>query len=283
MQGGAVLHDHGHLLRHFSYNQVNQVYWPADHNPSQETKMFNRIFTLLIAVSLSVSLNAQAEDSGFLTDYSLLKEDNSLGFRNMRAYEHPDASAKFNTYKAIMIDQPELIVATDSRYKGLKPDDAVKISEAMRAALGGTLTEQYFVVDKPGPEVMLLRVAAANLYLKKAKRGLLSYTPVGAVAYAAITAASDDIAKKISLVEVTIEGELSDSMTGEVIAAFVNERGQRKDKAKNQALEPSSWNELMGILEVLSARVNCRLYNAKLDQAKDHNCVALNPIPVQTK
>lgn len=242
--------------------------------------MLNRVFNLLIALAIGVSLSAQAEDSGFLTDYSQLKENDSLGFIKMRAYEDPDLAAKLKKYQAVMIDQPELIVATDSKYKGLKPDDAVQIAEAMRAALSGSLTESFFVVDQPGPEVLLLRMAASNLYLKKAKRGLLSYTPVGAVVHAAAKASTDDIAKKISLVEVTIEAEMMDSMTGEVIGAFVHERGQRKDKKKNQALEPSSWNELMAILEVLSARVSCRLDNAKLEEREDHDCVALHPMRV---
>ena len=87
---------------------------------------------------------------------------------------------------------------------------------------------------------MLLRVAASNLYLKKAKHGFLSYTPIRAVAHAAKQAATDDIAK-ISLVEVTIEGEILDSVSGERIAAFVTQRGQRKDK--KHKMEPSSWNE----------------------------------------
>jgi hypothetical protein len=267
--------ENGLILKQKSFH----VYWSIGRNLQQETIMLNRIFTLLIVMSLGVSLSAQAEDSGFLTDYSQLKEDDSLGFMNIRAYEHPDLAAKLKKYQAVMIDQPELIVATDSKYKGLKPDDAVQIAEAMRAALSGSLTENFFVVDKPGPEVMLLRLAASNLYLKKAKRGLLSYTPVGAVVHAAKTASTDDIAKKISLVELTVEGEIVDSTTGEIIGAFVHERGKRKDKAKNQALEPSSWNELMAILEVLSARVSCRLDYAKLEESEDHNCVALHPIP----
>ena len=243
--------------------------------------MFKQISQTLFALMIGFTLSVQAQDSGFLTDYSQLTSQDDLGLKNTRSYQHPDALTTLGKYQAIMIDQPELIVAADSKVKSLKPDDMVQVAEAMRTALSDKLTENYFIVDKPGPEVLLLRVAASNLYLKKAKRGFLSYTPIGAVAHAAKQAATDDLAKKISLVEVSIEGEVQDSMSGEVLAAFINERGQRKDKKKKLEMEPSSWNELMGMLDMVGARIACRMDNARIDVSEWQDCIALFPEPEQ--
>lgn len=242
-------------------------------------KSINIAFILLLGFT-QVSL---AQDTGFLSDYSKLEADTNLGVENIQVYIHPDAFTNLSAYQAIMIDQPEISVAADSKVKSLKPDDMVQLAEAMRAVLIDKLNEDYFIVDKPGPDVLLLRVAASNLYLKKAKRGFLSYTPVGLVVHAAKSAVTDEITKKISFVEISIEAEILDSLSGEQIVAFVTQRGQRKDKKKDQKMEPSSWDEVMGILDTLGSRVDCRLDNARVAQEEWKNCVELFTEPEPEK
>jgi len=221
-----------------------------------------------------------AQDSGFLTDYSKLKVNTETGLENVRSYLHPDGFKVLAGYQAIMIDQPEMSIAADSKKQSLKPDDLVQLAEAMRAVLNDKLTEDYFVVDQPGPGVLLLRTAATNLYLKKAKRGLLSYTPGGAVMHAVKKAATDDITKKISFVEISVEAELSDSVSGEILAAFITQRGQRKDKEQQQKMDPSSWDEVLGIIDTLAARLDCRVGNARMPEADSKDCIGMFPEPV---
>jgi hypothetical protein len=241
--------------------------------------MFKRILNVAVILLLGFTQNVIAQDSGFLSDYTGFEANTDMGVDSVKTYLHPDVFTALSKYQAIMIDQPELIMAADSKVKSMKPDDMVQVAEGMRISLSNQLAVNYFIVDKPGPEVLLLRTAASNLYIKKAKRGLLSYTPIGAVAHAAKQASTDNIAKKMSLVEVTIEGEILDSMSGERLAAFVTQRGQRKDKKKNQKLEPSSWDELMGLLDMVGARLNCRLDNAKVAESEQSDCIAAHPEP----
>lgn len=241
--------------------------------------MPKQILNLTVIVLFGFMQTSFAQDSGFLTDYSKLDVNTEAGMEDVRIYVHPDGLSKLSGYEAIMIDQPEFSVAADSKYKSLKPDDMVILAEAMRAALNDKLIEDYFVVDQPGPEVLLLRTAASNLYLQKAKRGLLSYTPVGAIVHAVKQAKTDDITKKISFVEITIEFELFDSQSGETIAAFITQRGQRKDKQKKQKMDASSWEELLGIFETVGSRLNCRLDNARSPETEHKNCIELFPEP----
>jgi len=241
--------------------------------------MYKKILFFVFIMIFGVTQNSLAEDSGFLSDYSGLEENTEIGMENSRTYLHPDGFKKLAGYKAIMIDQPEFSVASDSKVKSLKPDDMVALAEALRDVLNGRLAENYFIVDKPGPEVLWLRVATSNLYIKKAKRSILSFTPVGFVVHTIKNAATSDITKKISFVEVTVEAELLDSQSGESIAAFVTKRGQRKDKAKKQKMEPSSWEEMLAILDTLGARLDCRLDNARVAEAEWKNCVELFPEP----
>ena len=92
-------------------------------------------------------------------------------------YAAPDAFKDYKNYKAVMIDQPELIIADDSKYKGIKPDDAKAVADALRAQMSNTVTKngRMFVVDKPGPGVLYVRIAASNIHLKKKSRGLLGH------------------------------------------------------------------------------------------------------------
>ena len=234
-------------------------------------KSLDIAFFLLLGFT-QVSL---AQDTGFLTDYSKLEDNADITHGTIRWYLMPDAFNRLTPYDAIMIDQPEIGLASDSKIKSLKPTDMVQLSEAMRLVLTNKLDEDYYIVDQPGPEVLLLRMAASNLYLTKPKRGFLSYTPVGFVANAAKNAATKEITKKISFVEASIEAEVLDSVSGEQIVAFVSQRGQRKDKKKGQDLAPSSWDEIMGLLDVLASRIACRLDNAKIPEEDWKACTEL--------
>ena len=75
-----------------------------------------KIYTALAtALLLSSATNLVADDSGFLTDYSTLKP---IAGSNARLYSAPNAFTDFKNYKAVMIDQPEFVIADDSKYKG---------------------------------------------------------------------------------------------------------------------------------------------------------------------
>lgn len=228
----------------------------------------------IIILIFGMTQNILAEETGFLSDYSNLGVESS---DSARVYLHPDGIEKLAPYKAIMIDQPELIIAADSKVKSLKPDDMVQLAEALRITLSNNLAEDYYIVDKPGPDVLLLRVAASNLYLKKARRGLMSYTPVGLVTHAAKNAMTDEITKKISFLEVYLEAEILDSLSGEQLAAVIGKRGQRKDKAQGLKAEPTTWDEMLAAVDVIGKRLDCRLDNARLAQDEQKDCVSLFP------
>jgi len=139
------------------------------------------------ALLLSATTEIVADDSGFLSDYSKLKP---LAGTDTLMYTAPNAYTDFKNYKAVMIDQPEFVIANDSKYKGVKPDDAKAVADALPAQMSDTVTKngRLYVVDKPGPGVLYIRIAASNIHLKKKSRGLLGYTPAGFVVGSAVSA-----------------------------------------------------------------------------------------------
>jgi len=203
--------------------------------------------------------------SGFLSDYSQLKSssDKHMDYTYLAA----GAPEKMANYSAVMIDQPEIFVAPNSKYKGMKPDDMKALADAFRTSMSQALAQDFMIVDQPGPNVVYLRFAISNVQLKKKKRGLLSFTPVGLVAGAAKSALTSDITKKIDLKGLTIEMEVLDSSSQEQLAALLETRSGKKD-------EPASWAELEALIAVYSQRMRCRLDNARVAEEKRVDCLS---------
>lgn len=221
---------------------------------------------------------AEPQFSGFLSDYSQLQvvpdQPSALSFLSS------DAQELFERYEAIMVDQPEIFISPDSKYRGAKPDELKALSDSFRATITDTLSSKFQVVEEPGPNVLFVRLAASNLHIKKKKR-LTDFTPVGLVTNAtgvkdAVRAAiSDDIAKRLSLIELTIEAELLDSETGERLAALVVQRGQAKDKTAGLKQEPTSWKELDELIQAFANRLVCRLTSARPPDERRIDCLSL--------
>lgn len=201
----------------------------------------------------------------FLSDYSQL-----VGFESSKGWEYtyvaPGALERLVNYSGVMVDQAEVHVSPDSPYRGAKPDDLKAVSELMRDGLAGRLVRGgYNVVEAPGPGIIYLRMALTDLSLKKKSRGMLAYTPVGAV----LKAGRDlvrEMMDKYDILSMTIQGELADSQTGEVIFAFVTVHGDPKGK------ERIDFDELELSMQDYGSRLRCRLDAAKQAEPERVDC-----------
>ncbi len=224
-------------------------------------------------VGCFLTLPATAQDSGFLSDYSLLQVREGDEVVD-RVYIKEGVPERLQDYNAIMVDQPEVFLAEDTKYKGAKPDALSQLASTMRFAMMERLEAGGFTVtEEPGPDVLYMRWAVTDLYLKKKKRGLLSYTPIGAVVHATNQAAVKDLWKKIDIIELTVELELLDSATGELFAAVVDSSGQRKTKTQEQ--ESVTWEQLDANMRTIGERARCQIDNARLPEAERENCLAI--------
>ena len=103
---------------------------------------------------------------------------------------------------------------------------------------------------------------------------MLSYTPVGLVAHGVKSGISDFVDKN-SLVEMTMEVEILDSQSKEVLLSMIVQRGQRKDKALDIDEDPASWGELMSLATGLGKRMGRRLNNARVAENERADCLAI--------
>jgi hypothetical protein len=192
-------------------------------------------FLTMTACGSAIAQDLQSSD--FLSDYAQLKQSS-------------DAYMDYN-----------------SKYKGMKPDDMKQLADAFRAAMAESLSTTYMIVDQPGSNVLYVRFAISNVQLKKHKKGLLGYTPVGLVAGAARSAMTSDFTKKIDLKGLTMEMEVLDSTSETQLAALLETRSGKKD-------EPASWEELEALITVYSQRVSCRLDNARRAEEDHVDCLS---------
>ena len=225
---------------------------------------------LIAACALTLAAGTAFAASGFLTDYSQLKPVKTATGTDL-IYMAPDALKRIAAYTAVMIDEPEIHFSPDSEIKGLKPEDTKALATIMRDALKARLEEggRYKVVEQPGPDVLYMRTALTDLYLKKKKRGVLAYTPIGAVAKAGTDALKDTL-DKVDIIEMSFEAEFADSKSNEVLGAAVVKGGARK--AEGQKEQRMDMDEFRAELQEYGARLRCRLDNSKLPEAQWVDC-----------
>ena len=209
-------------------------------------------------------------DKTFFSDYSRLvarqAADKGMDF----AYIAPQAIEKASTYKAVMVDQPEVLMSPNSDYKGAKPENLMAIANGMRQALDERLKAGgYNVVDKPGPGVLYVRVALTDLELQKKKRGVLAYTPVGAVVKFGVDSMKD-FQSKFDIMNMVFQMEVVDSVTNQVFGQYVAVRGG--------GVKPTrmDFDQVKANMDEFGERLRCRLDNAHGPVDKQINCLDPN-------
>lgn len=167
--------------------------------------------TVLILISMLCVCGAvQAENSGFLGDYSGLKKSKNV--KGAKAYFNPDKSLA--EYDAFIIDPVRVHFAPGADATAIDPQKTVELAQYFRNQLISELKAGgYMVMDKPGANTLTVRMAITDL--KKTNK-LLNIHPAMKLSGKGLGGAS-------------FEGEGVDSVTGERIFAVAHsKKGSRK-------------------------------------------------------
>jgi len=226
-----------------------------------------KIFLALTIGVFSVPGLAQDQFSGFLEDYEQLQPSDDVWLNYI--YTRPGFREKLSDTTAFMVEQPEIFVAADSKYGGMKPDDMKMMADTLRAVFAEALVEEFQIAASPGPNTLVMRMAFTNVHLKKKGRSLLGYTPVGFVASSAKKAFLNNFVDNILLTEVVWEAEILDSQTGDRYGALIISLGN-----KNKKKDFTSWDQLIRVMELGTARLMCRLGNARSTDGEMRDCLA---------
>lgn len=160
------------------------------------------------------------EPSGFLGDYSQLQPRE--GYEAQEVYIDPNAD--WSAYRAVELDSVSLW-ATEGTTK-LSPQEQQMLTDLFYKALHEELGKRFVLADRPGADV--LRVRAALTQAKGAKvvmRTVSTLVPQMLLIGMAVGLAADT-ANTVG--SVTAELEAVDSISGERLAAAVDDRAGTK-------------------------------------------------------
>ena len=128
-----------------------------------------------VVVHVDVS-GAERAGVGVPGDYSQLER----GGRGRPLLIYRDPAADFTAYKRIQIDPVAGYIGAHSRLQKIAPEDRQALLDYFHATLRKRLTEDYELVNEPGPGVLRLRVAVTDAQGSKVAMDTLStVVPVG--------------------------------------------------------------------------------------------------------
>jgi len=163
-----------------------------------------------IAILLLAACSSPPRYSGFLGDYKGFKQ--SKIHANTYGWEKPGVDLR--DYDDLMIDKVEVWLLPDSEGEKLDAETRKKVAAAFDRILRRTLAPYYDVVERPGPNVMRMRIAITD-----------------------IAPAGQDVegGPDVSVGAASMELELIDSVSGERLGAAVDKivgsyAGQRAPK-----------------------------------------------------
>jgi len=169
----------------------------------------------------------------FLSDYSHLqpvKTEGDYGQEHV-VYRHIDPAVDFSRYDKLVIDRIQLFFKEDADYKGIDPTVLKQLADYFYKAILKELTSdhEYQVVDKPGPDVLHLRIAVTDIVPNKPEASVVSLAVPFLWAGEAGAGAADKEAGATPFTgEATVEFEALDSTTNRQLAAYIETRIGKK-------------------------------------------------------
>lgn len=180
------------------------------------------------------------QESGFLGDnYSKLQPDPKNS--DLLAYwKNPDVlknSSKF------ILDPVIVYLLPEAQQRGIDPEQLAKLAQYFTKAIKDELTQSggYQLVTQPGPGVMVLRFAITNVEPAGGKENAALKGAEVAATHAVAPGASL-LVPRLSVGKVSIEGEMVDSASGEVMVAFMSSKSGRRYFSGLKAYE--KWGDI---------------------------------------
>lgn len=207
-------------------------------------------FFLTAVSSIGCATTRQSNDvqkSGFLGDYSKLRagEDGEAQL----VYVNP--GVRWSQYDKLLIDS--VTVWRDGESDDVPAEDAQVLTDFLYAALHEELGRDYQIVETPGGGVLRLRAAVTEA---KGSRVVMDTVTSVVPQLRLLTALGGMAAGTAILVgKAGVEAELTDSVSGELLAAAVDER--QGTKAVRGGIK--KWSDARLAFEYWAERLRVRL------------------------
>jgi hypothetical protein len=224
-------------------------------SPNFRTLVF--IAVSVIVAACASSIVSKENYSGFLKDYSQLKEVKAPDGVMVMRYVSPKLTS--GQYHAIMMD-PVVFYPSPRANENVTTPVLDQIRNYMDATYREKIGARVTMVDQPGPGVARLRVGLTAAKAQNAPLEAYQYIPVALV----ITATSEAAWTRDKLAELYGEAELVDSQTGEVLGQVVRKvqgtsmKGGATAKIKLEDLKAALDRNAEGGAEFLAQYMHAR-------------------------
>ncbi len=209
---------------------------------------------LILLVSLSGCASTQqarsVEQSGFLGDYSMLKEGEKD--ETLLIYKNPQADWK--KYRKIILDPVTLWIGKDSQLNDVSPEDRQRMADLFWVKLHEALKADYEIVTSPGPGVM--RIQAAMTEAETSNPVLDTVSSI--VPQLRVLTGLKGLATGVSgfTGSASVEMKVTDSSDKTLLAAAVDRRGG----TKNLSGVTNSWNDVEEAYRYWAEKVRWRAW-----------------------
>jgi hypothetical protein len=215
---------------------------------------------IILAIVISCTLinvagcagKPKINQSGFLKDYSYFREDPE----ELVNWLYIKEGASLGAYDKMIIDHVTFFFKEDADYKGIHPEELIELAKYFHTAFLEALTGAYSFVDKPGSGTLRLRMAVTNLVPGKPVSGTLTtIMPPSLIASHIKKAVTGS---HIGMGGVTVEAELVDSQTKEVLTAGIGIKTGKKYKISKSF---TKWGQ---VEEIFNAQA--KIFRERLDK-----------------
>jgi len=205
----------------------------------------------LLAVSILLSASGCAatqeaksvEKSGFLGDYSLLKEGERSTFRegpeDQALFIYKNPSADWRKYKKIQLDPVTIwMKQKDSQLKDVSVEDRQRLATLMWAKLDEQLRKDYEMTNQAGPDVMRIQVAITEA----GESSMVLDTITSIIPQTRLLTGAKGMATGVSgfTGSSSVEFKATDTENGTTLAEGVDRRGGTKSLSG----VTNSWNDV---------------------------------------
>jgi hypothetical protein len=225
-----------------------------------------RVIISLLTVSILVGLSGCAatqeaksvEKSGFLGDYSLLKEgerstiSEGSGDTALLIYKNP--AAEWGKYKKIRLDPVTIWMSQkDSQLKDVAPEDRQRLSALLWSKLDEQLRKDYEMTGQAGPDVMQIQVAITEA----GESSAVLDTVTSLIPQTRLLTGAKGMATGVSgfTGSASVEGKIIDTESGTILTAVVDRRGGTKSIRG----VTNSWNDVEEAYRFWAEKLRYRL------------------------
>jgi hypothetical protein len=182
------------------------------------------------------------EKSGFLGDYSLLREGQrstimeGVEDQALLIYRNPDAD--WRKYRKIQLDPVTIWKGENSQLKDVSVEDRQRLALSLWSRLEESLRKDYEMTSQAGPEVMRIQAAIteageSNVAMDTATSVVPQFRPIAGI---------QSLATGVSMFtgSASVEMKVTDSTIGTILFEAVDRRGG----TKNLNGLNNSWNDV---------------------------------------